>query len=469
VQTSPEQTEEKSMSKMIANNKLTVTEKLGYGLGDAACNFIFQTLMYFQLSFYTDTFGISASAAGTMFLVVGLGSAFFDPIMGVIADRTNTRFGKFRPWVLAGAIPYGIMSLVAFSTPNISPSGKVIFAWVTYTLLLAVYSVVNVPYAALSGVITGDPNERTSVQSYRFALTQGAIFVVSVLALPMFNFFGHGNNAKGYQWTMGTLAVASTVFLSMTFFTTKERIQPAPGQKTSIGQDLADLVKNGPWIALFAVTVFYFVALSLRNAMMVYYFKYFVGHDNLYSIFNIFSMAGAFAGIFISPLLTKRWGKRNVLMATMAVTGLLTSGFMLLPAEALAATYALETLRALAFGVSSPLLWAMMADVADFSEWKTGRRATAMVFAATVFALKAGLALGRALGGWLLSHFGYLPDARQQTAQGLSGIRLTASVIAGAAFLGVSVCLIFYGINKTLNRTISDELTERRKGYKSAA
>jgi glycoside/pentoside/hexuronide:cation symporter, GPH family len=358
---------------------------------------------------------------------------------------------------------------VAFSTPHLSSSGRLIYAWVTYTLLMAVYSVINVPYAALSGVITGDPDQRTSVQSYRFVLVQGAIFVVSVLALPMFNFFGQGNKAKGYQWTMGTLAVASILFLSMTFFTTKERIQPAPGQRSSIRQDLVDLVKNGPWIALFVVTVFYFVALSLRNAMMVYYFKYIVGHDNLYSIFNIFSMTGAIIGIFLSPLPTRRWGKRNVLMIAMVLTGLLTGIFMLLPAEALMATYALETLRALAFGVSSPLLWAMMADVADFSEWKTGRRATAMVFAATLFALKAGLALGRALAGWMLSLFGYLPDAQRQTAQGLFGIRLTASVIAGAAFLGVSVCLIFYGINKELNRTISDELTERRKSYESAA
>jgi sugar (glycoside-pentoside-hexuronide) transporter len=450
-----------------ARERLSITEKVGYGLGDAACNFIFQTLMYFQLSFYTDTFGISAAAAGTMFLVIGLGAAFFDPIMGVIADRTKTRWGKFRPWVLAGAIPYGIMSVVAFSTPNLGPSGKLIYAWVTYTLLMAVYSVVNVPYAALSGVITGDPDERTSVQSYRFVLVQGAIFIVSVLLLPMFKFFGHGDNAKGYQLTMGTLAVASILFLTVTFLTTKERIQPAPGQKSSIGQDLADLTKNGPWIALFVVTVFYFVALSLRNAMMVYYFKYFVGHDELYSIFNIFSMTGAVIGIFLSPVLTKKWGKRNVLMVTMTLTGLLTGAFMLLPAQALNATYAIETLRALSFGVSSPLLWAMMADVADFSEWKTGRRATAMIFAATVFALKAGLALGRALGGWLLSLFGYLPDAPQQTAQGLFGIRLTASIVAGAAFLAVAVCLLFYSIDKKLNLTISNELAERRKGFAS--
>lgn len=451
-----------------ASERLSVTEKAGYGLGDAACNFIFQTLLYFQLSFYTDTFGISAAAAGTMFLVVGFGSAFFDPIVGILADRTQTRFGKFRPWILAGAIPYGIMSLVAFSTPHLNSSGKLIYAWVTYILLMAVYSVINIPYAALSGVMTGDPDQRTSVQSYRFVLVQGAIFVISVLALPMFKFFGHGNSAKGYQWTIGTLAAFSILFLAVTFFTTEERIQPAPGQKSSIGQDLADLMKNGPWIALFAAVVFYFIALSLRNAMMVYYFKYFVGRDDLYSIFNIFSMTGAVIGIFLSPLLTRKWGKRNVLLATMALTGLLTGAFMLLPAQALQATYALETLRALAFGVSSPLVWAMMGDVADFSEWKTGRRATAMVFAATVFAFKTGLALGRALGGWLLSLFGYLPNAQQQTAQGLFGIRLTASVISGAAFLAMSVCLIFYGIDKRLNLTISNELTERRKSYQGA-
>jgi GPH family glycoside/pentoside/hexuronide:cation symporter len=450
-----------------ASERLSVMEKAGYGLGDAACNFIFQTLMYFQLSFYTDTFGISAAAAGTMFLVVGFGSAFFAPIMGILADRTNTRFGKFRPWVLAAAIPYGILSLVAFTTPNLGPSGKLIYAWGTYILLMAVYAVINIPYAALSGVITGDPDQRTSLQSYRFVLVQGAIFVIAVLAIPMFKFFGHGNNAKGYQWTMGTLAVVSILFLTMTFLTTKERIQPAPGQKTSIGQDLADLMKNGPWIALFAVSVFYFIALSMRNAMMVYYFTYFVGRDDLYSLFNIFSMTGAVIGIFLSPLLTRKWGKRNVLMAAMALTGSLTIAFIFLPAQALEATYALEVLRALAFGVSSPLLWAMMADVADYSEWKTGRRATATVFAATVFAINIGMALGRFLAGELLSLFGYLPDA-QQTMHGLFGIRLIASVIAGGAFLAVALCLIFYSINKKLNLTISNELTERRKSYAGA-
>ena len=399
-----------------------------------------------------------------MFLVVGLGAAFFDPVMGVIADRTNTRFGKFRPWILAAAIPYGIMSLVAFSTPHLDTQGKLIYAWVTYILLMAVYSVINVPYAALSGVISGDPEERTSVQSYRFVLVQGATFVVSVLALPMLHFFGHGDNARGYQLTMGVLAVVSVMFLSVTFLTTRERIQPAPGQKSSIGQDLADLMHNGPWVASFTLTVFYFIALSLRNAMMVFYFKYYVGRDDLYSIFNIFGMIAAMIGIFLSPVLTKKWGKRKVFMVSISITGLLTMAFMLLPAQALPATYALEALRSLAFGISSPLLWAMMGDVADFSEWKTGRRATAMVFAATVFALKAGLALGRFLAGWMLSLFGYIPDA-QQTLHGLYGIRLIASVIAGCAFMAVAISLLFYGINMRMNLTISHDLSERRKSY----
>lgn len=216
--------------------KLSMREKLGYGLGDMAANFIFQTMLALQLSFYTDTFGLTPAAAGTLFLIVGLSAAAVNPIMGVIADRTNTRWGKFRPWVLWTAVPFGVIGILTFTTPHISPGSKIIYAWVTYSLLRLIYVVNNVPYATLTGVITGDPDERTRLSSVRQYFANGAGFIVTVLAIPMRNYFGRGDNARGYQMTMGLFSVLCVIFFIITFATTKERIQPDPKQKTFCGR-----------------------------------------------------------------------------------------------------------------------------------------------------------------------------------------------------------------------------------------
>src|SRR4030095_12512104 len=231
--------------------KISVTEKIGYSLADASANFIFQTMLVFQLAFYTDTFGITAAAAGTLFLVVRVWDAIFDPLMGVIADRTNTKWGKFRPWVLWTAVPFGIMGFLTFTTPSFGPQGKLIYAYVTYIVLMMVYSANNLPYSALSGVITGNLTERTSLSSYRFVFAMSAAFVIQGLALPMVNYFGQGDSAKGYQIAMGIFAVLGVIFFVITFATTKERVQPDPAQKSTIGQDFGDLTRNGPWLAIF--------------------------------------------------------------------------------------------------------------------------------------------------------------------------------------------------------------------------
>ena len=358
-----------------STEKLSFREKLGYGLGDTAANFIFQTLMIFQLAFYTDVFGISAAAAGTLFLIVRGWDAIFDPIMGIVADRTNTRWGKFRPWVLWTAVPFGIMAFLAFSTPNLGPTGKLIYAYVTYTLLMMVYSANNLPYSALSGVITGDVGERTSVSSYRFFCMTIAAFVIQGLALPMVQFFGQGNDAKGYRVTMGIFAILAIGFFIITFFSTKERILPDPAQKTSVKRDAADLLKNGPWIAMFFLTLILFITLALRNGVMIYYFKYNVGRENLLSPFLVSGLAATLVGIGFARPVATRFGKRNVFIAGLVGTTIFTAVFTALPADAIALMFASEILRQLCYGFTIPLLWAMMADVADFSEWTTGRRA----------------------------------------------------------------------------------------------
>lgn len=449
---------------MSSSEKISITEKIGYSLGDSAANLIFQTMVMLQLSFYTDTFGISAAAAGTLFLVVRVFDAVFDPMMGVIADRTNTRWGKFRPWILWTAVPYGLMGFLTFTTPNFSDGGKLIYAYVTYTLLMMVYSANNLPYSALSGVLTGDLEERTSVSTYRFIFAMIAAFVIQGLAVPMTKYFGASDPARGFQITMGIFSVLCILLFMITFATTKERIRPDPNQHSSITQDFADLTRNGPWLALFALTIFVFITLSLRGGVMLYYFKYFVGREDLFSYFNVCGLAATIVGILLGKPLSVKYGKRDVFIAGLGGTVLFTGLFIFLPADNMVLTFGLEMLRQFAYGFTIPLLWAMMADVADYSEWKTGRRATGIVFSAVVFGLKAGLGFGGAIGGWVLARYGYVPNVAQ-TTDALLGIRLTASIFPAITFLIGVVCLLFYKIDLKGEQQITSELAERRRQF----
>ena len=452
----------------MTTQKLAVREKIGYALGDSAANLIFQTMVMFQLAFYTDTFGITAAAAGTLLVVVRFWDAIFDPIMGIVADHTNTRWGKFRPWVLWTAIPFGIMGFLAFVTPNLGASGRLAYAYVTYIVLMMVYSANNLPYSALSGVMTGDLGERTSLSSYRFVFAMLATMIVQGLSLPMVKFFGHGNSAVGYQWTMGVFSVMAVVLFFITFATTRERIQPAPDQKGSIGEHLGDLLRNGPWIAMFVLTLILFITLSMRGSVVLYYFKYYVGREDLFSWFNVLGTTATIVGILFSKPLAVRFGKRNVFIGGLLGTVVFTAVFLFLPASAVTVIIGAEALRQFLYGFSIPLLWAMMADAADYSEWKNKRRATGMVFAAIVFALKAGLGFGGAITGYILSGYGYVPNAAQ-TSTALTGIRYTMSIFPAITFALCIVCLCFYSINKEREIQITAELAERRKRYEAKA
>ncbi|MGA2216863.1 MAG: MFS transporter [Terracidiphilus sp.] len=447
--------------------KLSFAEKFGYGLGDLAANFVFQALMALQLDFYTKTYGLTPAQAGTMFLVVGLGSAAFNPIMGVIADRTNTRWGKFRPWLLWTSVPFGVIGILTFTTPQLSPAAKLIYAWVTYLLLRLIYAANNVPYASLTGVMTDDPNERNSIASYRQIFANSAGFIVGSLAVPMVAALGHGNNALGYQLTMGSFLAFSVVLFLIAFAVSKERIQPDARQKSSVLVDLGDLVRNGPWITLFLVTIFYFTALLIRGNIMLPYFENLAGNRILFSWFNGFGLIALLVGVACSTALTKRMGKRNLFFWSMLLTGVCCIVLFVIPATATVPIIGLEVLRQFVFGCSGPVLWSMMGDVADFGEWKLGRRATATVTSGIVFALWVGVAIGGAIASWLPSLYGYAPKVAVQSSEALLGIRLTASVYSGAAFLACAVCLLFYGITMKLNMTISHDLAERRKGYSS--
>jgi len=483
--------------------KLSFGEKAGYSLGDAAANFVFQTMILFQLSFYTDTLGITAAAAGTLLLVGRLWDGFFDPMMGVMADRTNTRWGKFRPWVIWTAVPWAVVMVLAYTNPGLGSTGNLVWAAVTNVLLMTLYSANNTPYSAMSGVMTGDVNERTSLSSFRFVSVMVAQLLVGGFTLPLVAKFGQGNNSKGWQMTMGLWALVCLVLFTITFLSTKERILPDPQQKSDPRKDFAGLLKNGPWVAMFILTLSHFAMLAMRGGTLFYYFQYYMDQDKLFGLlqsfgltgansnyllstfglvvdakhsnvasvgFSLFNMSSQFLqviGVLCSPALSRRFGKKAVALFGFSTSTIFMAAFVLVPAGATTTIFLLEYLRVLCYSVTIPLIWAMFADVADYSEWQTGRRITGVIFATILFGLKTGLSLGGFFAGWLLSGYGYTPNAAQ-TPQALDGIRMTISIYPSILFLIVIVCLLCYKIGKRFNLQIQDDLADRRRKFAQA-
>ena len=475
----------------LESHKLSVKEKIGYSLGDLAANLVFQTLVTYLAYFYTDIYGLKANDASAVTLVVGLIAAFvFNPLMGVIADRTVSRWGKFRPWILWTAIPLGVTAMLAFSTPDFSYKGKVIYAVVTYTLLLLLYAANNLPYSALSGVITGDMKERNSLSAYRFIAVMGAQFFVQVFMYDLILKAGDGNKAAGMETVMTWLAIIGTIMLLITFFTTKERVVPKPEQKSSIKEDLGDLFKNRPWIIMLTLTTLVFITLAMKGGSYVYYFENYVDQASLNAFLNplksylptfendtslglgVFNGGGiliGLIGIAISKSLADKYGKRNVFGASLFISTLFIISFYFFPSDAVGIIYGAQILHMFFYGISTPILWAMIADVADFSEWRTNRRATAIIFSAMMVGLKGGLSIGSSLVAWILGLYGYITKeaaisgvATVQPETAIQGTRLLVSIYPAIPFLiGVGL-LFFYEINKRMELQIETELKNRR-------
>jgi len=461
--------------------RLSVGEKIGYSLGDLAANLIFQTFITFLAFFYTDVYKIPAGTASAIIFWGGVfGGVIFNPIMGLIADRTNTRWGKFRPWVLWTAVPFGVFSLLAFSTPDLGEQGKIYYAAITYTLLVTIYAANNLPYAALSGVLTGNMSERNSLSSYRFVAVMIAQFIIQVLLLPLVLALGDGDQAEGFRKTMLIFAIVGTIFFIITFLTTKERIVPTAEQKSTVKQDLVDLFRNKPWLLMLVVIVMVFINLALKGGSYIYYFQYYVDRaaltqfldglgfhgDPVSTGFGIFNGGGIImmiVGIGFTRKLADRFGKRNVFSAGLFASTLFLLAFVFFPPDAIGTMMVSQILHGFFYGITIPLLWAMIADVADYSEWKNNRRATAIVFSAMILGLKFGLAVGGALVAKLLDVYGYVPDATVQSPGVVEGVKLSISIYASIPFLICCVILFFYEINKAMESRIESELDQRRR------
>jgi glycoside/pentoside/hexuronide:cation symporter, GPH family len=485
-------TEQPNATKQRAvSQKLSVPEKVGYSLGDLAANLVFQTLITYLAYFYTDIYGLKPEHASAIILTVGLVAAFaFNPIIGALADRTISRWGKFRPWILFTALPLGVVALLAFSTPDFSYKGKVIYAVATYTLLLLLYAANNLPYSALSGVITGDMKERNSMSAYRFVAVMFAQFFVQVFMLAIIETAGNGDKAVGIEKVMTWLAIIGSVMLLITFFTTRERIIPKPEQKSTLKEDLGDLFSNKPWVIMLLLTTLVFITLAMKGGSYVYYFKNYVDKESLTSFvspltnylsslginffgedpvsagFGLFNAGGILfmiVGITLSKRFADKYGKRDVFGIALFISTLFILAFYFFPAKAVELMFASQILHGFFYGITIPLLWAMIADVADYSEWRNNRRATAIIFSAMMVGLKVGLSVGSSLLTWILGFYDYVPNSdASQTATAVNGTKMLVSVFPSIPFLIGAALLFFYEINKKKEVQIESDLKQRR-------
>lgn len=490
----------------IQNQKVSMAEKVGYGLGDCSANLVFQMMMIYQTKFYTDVFGLEGAIAGTVMLVARIVDAFVDPTVGILSDRTQTRWGKYRPWVLWTALPFMVFYVLAFYNPGIEEKGLVaLYATISYTLLMTMYSFNNTPYSSLGGVMSSDIKERTSITSVRFVFSTIAQFVVQGLTLPLVSKFSDGGDkAHGWLCTISLFAAVGFIFLLIVFFSARERITPPASQKNDTRQDIKDVLSSVPWRSMFILTLFVFITLAMWGSAMNYYFENYVDKaalfafldniglvaaepgnsvgyhvlnafglivtspDKAYEVgFGVFNMVGAlvqfFGVIFLSEFLANKYGKKRTFIVCLSLTAIFTAMFYFPAKDNVGMMFVLNFLKSLAYAPTVPLLWAMIADVADHSEYIHYRRATGFVFSGVVFALKAGLGIGGAVLGFLLSGFGYISGSGiAQSDTAVQGIILSSSLIPAAFFLVGVVALFFYPISKEYNEKMQAELSERR-------
>jgi len=492
------------------HQRLPFLEKAGYSCADAAANFVFMTMVLFQLNFYTDTFGLTASAAAAILLWPRLWDAVVDPIVGILADRTNTRWGKFRPWILFTTVPWAVIMVLAYTTPKGWSMGALIaYAAITNTLLMSIYSMNNMPYAALGGVMTGDINERAKLNSFRFIAVNAAQFIVGGFTLPLVAKFAVGHDRQfGWRMTMTIWAVLCFVLFLITFATTRERIQPVRTEKSSPKQDFLDLLKNGPWKIMFCWTLVHFAILSFRGGALYNYYHHYadkaamfdflqqfalvvppgadrpggilevlgyivhgdranLANSNVADVFNsIINMLGTgltIIVILLSPPLARKFGKKAVSAGGFALAAIGTFAFYLLSPTNVWGMLGITAFVSVVYAPTIPLTWAIFADVADYSEWKVGRRFTGMVFATIGFALKSGLALGSASFLWIMQAFFEYETKLPSAPNAVAGYRFASGVAVSVLFAICTVLLMTYPLNKLTTLQMADELAERRK------
>ena len=446
--------------------KLSVKEKLGYSLGDTASHFVWDLVGFWLLIFYTDIYGLSPYLAGVIMFMGSIWDAVMDPVVGVISDRTNTRWGKFRPYLLFGAVPYAILAVMAFSTPDFGEKGKFVYALLTCLLLRTAYAFVNLPYSSLGAVMTNDSNERAGLNTYRFIAAYIGQFVVTGAALYLVKWLGAlgnagvVNQAQGYQLTVVLFGVLSIVFFLVAFATTKERVSAPKKQDTNVLRDFKYLFMNKAWIVLTVVGIVSFIMFAMQNAAIAYYFKYYIGNAENVQLFNILGTVALIVALPLSKPLAKRFGNKAVYIGSSVVSGIFFS-LIYVAGDNLVWVYVFNILAKMAYAPAVPLLWTMLADVADYGEWRFSHRTTGLTFSASVLAQKLGWAIGAAAAGWLLSATHFVANADVQTDSAMMGIRLLVSVIPGVLYASCALVMAFYTLDTKTLTQMKEELAAR--------
>lgn len=471
---------------MSVQDKLPFREKISYGFGDFASCLYWQTISSFLLIFYTDTFGLTALAAGAMLGVSRFTDAFFDPVIGMIADRTNSRWGKFRPFLLYGCVPMAIAGFLTFTVPDFGAKGKLIWAYATFNALMLIYTAINIPYTAMLGVMSANPNERTALSSIKFVGAFAAGIVVSATLLPMAKvggWLGATTVQRGWQMAFAIYGAAAILSFLIVFFNTKERVLPPKEQKTSFGKDLGDLFTNRPWLVLLVSTMTFILFVALRGNVTAHYFKYYVGSqtvtlpsflpasvagtqvwgwESLVSVFATSNQVLSLIGVLLVPFFARIVGRKMAFVILFLIAILSTVSFYILKPDQLLLIYGINALGSLTGGPLSALLWAMFADTADYAEWKTGRRATGLIFSASIFATKQGWGLSGGFTLILMSSLGFVAN-QAQSPNSLHGLVQLMSIFPAAlGILSLLLVVFLYPLNEKKVAQISADLKARR-------
>lgn len=447
--------------------KLTIKEKLGYSLGDTASHFVWDLVGFWLLIFYTDIYGLSPAMAGVIMFVGSIWDAVMDPVVGIVSDRTESRWGKFRPYLLFGSVPYAILAVMAFSTPGFGDTGKFIYALITCLLLRTAYAFVNLPYSSLGAVMTNDSNERAGLNTYRFIAAYIGQFIVTGAALYLVKWLGAiGNSgvvdqAQGYQYTVALFGVLSIAFFLIAFATTKERVSAPKKQDNNVLRDFKYLFMNKAWIVLTVVGIVSFIMFAMQNAAIAYYFKYYIQDAENVQLFNILGTVALIVALPLSKPLAKRFGNKAVYIGSSIISGVFFA-LIYVAGDNLPLVYTFNILAKMSYAPAVPLLWTMLADVADYGEWKFNRRTTGLTFSASVLAQKLGWAIGAAAAGWLLSATHFVANADVQSDEAMLGIRLLVSVIPGVLYASCALVLAFYDLDTKTIAQMKTELEERR-------
>ena len=455
--------------------QLKLREKVGYGFGDMASSMFWKIFGMYLLFYYTDIYGLPAAAAGTMFLITRIWDTLFDPVVGIISDRTRSKWGKFRPYLLWFAVPFGVMGTLMFITPSFGDTGKLVYAYLTYSLMMMIYSLINVPYASLLGVMSADVRQRNILSSFRMVFAFIGSFIALMLIEPLVSYFTESTGSAQTGWTFAVMVIAllCVIFFLGCFFLTEERIKPIEAKEDSLKDDFKDLYKNNPWWILLGAGIAALIFNSIRDGAAVYYFKYYVQETNLIklpfisgtltltTLYLIIGQAFNIVGIiFVTPV-SNRFGKKIVYLGAMAIASVLSVLFFFLKSESIIAILILQSLISICAGSIFPLLWSMYADIADYSEWKTGRRATGLIFSSSSMSQKFGWTLGGALTGWLLGYYGFEANA-VQTGEVQTGIRLMLSIFPAIGTVLSVIFIAMYPLNEEKMLIITRELNEKR-------